>query len=208
MTATDPSNINGMVVYLPSRVTYPTGVNFRFAYTNYAQIKQIEKAVPAITGQGAERVIARTAFNVVECLDPNAPPNSPNYCLPQADVPYFTNRTEWAENWQGGQTQTYLYYFNYGSPQVIVDPTGRQFKLQTVNQTISTEIWALNAGSHTKRDEATFIHDNQGYYSNLRPQETKTSALTGTSYSTKQHRAADCHDDLRFCGSSESNDAA
>ena len=71
-------------------------------------------------------------------------------------------------------------------PHTIVEPTGRQFKLQTVNQTISTEIWALNAGSHTKRDEATFIHDNLSYYSNLRPQETKTSALTGTSYSTKK----------------------
>lgn len=188
VTATDPGNINGTVVYLPSRVTYPTGVNFRFAYTNYAQIKQIEKAVPTLTGQGAERVIARTTFNVVECLDPNAPPNSPNYCSPQADTPHFTQRTEWAENWQGGQSQYYLYYFNnYDAPHVITDPTGRQFKLRTVNQTISTEIWAQNTGNHTKKDSATFIHDNLSYYSNLRPQETKTGAVTGTGYTEKEN---------------------
>ncbi|MDX2040328.1 MAG: RHS repeat-associated core domain-containing protein [Acidobacteriota bacterium] len=185
VTATDPSNINGTVVYFPSRVTYPTGVNFRFSYTNYGQIKQIEKAVPGITGQGLDRVIAKTTFNVVECLDPNAPPNSPNYCLPQADVPYFNVRTEWAENWQGGQTQYYQYLFNYGSPYVITDPTGRQFKLQNLNETMYTEIWAQNAGNHTKKDTVIFIHDNLSYYSNLRPQETRATAQTGTSYVTK-----------------------
>ena len=189
VSATDPSNINGSVVYFPSRITYPTGVNFRFSYTNYGQIKQIEKAVPGITGQGLDRVIARTSFNVVECLDPNAPPNSPNYCIPQADVPYFNVRTEWAENWQGGQTQTYQYYFNqnsgYGLYHHIIDPTGRQFKLQNQNLTMYTEIWAQNAGNYTKKDTVIFIHDNLSYYSNLRPQETRATALTGTSYVTK-----------------------
>ena len=183
---TDPATINNTQVYFPVRVTYPTGAAYQFSYTSYGQINAVAKIAPTISGQGGERAVAQTGFPVAHCVDLNAPPNSPNYCQPQADVPYFTNRTEWAENWQGGQTQTYLYYFNYGSPHVIVDPTGRQFKMQTVNQTISTEIWALNAGSHTKRDEATFIHDNLSYYSNLRPQETKTSALTGTSYSTKK----------------------
>ncbi|MBS1791530.1 MAG: RHS repeat protein [Acidobacteria bacterium] len=184
--ATDPSTINGTAVYLPSRVTYPTGINFRFTYTNYAQIKLIEKAVPALTGQAAERVIAKTGFNVAECVDLNAPSNSPDYCIPQADTPYFTSRAEWAENWQGGNTQTYLYYFNSGSPHVILDPTGRQFKLQTTGQTISTEIWAPSAGNYTKRDEVTFTDDGLSYYSNLRPQETKKTALTGTSYSEKK----------------------
>ncbi|HQR33723.1 MAG TPA: RHS repeat-associated core domain-containing protein [Blastocatellia bacterium] len=190
ITATDPSNINGMVVYLPSRVTYPTGINFRFTYTNYAQIKLIEKAVPTISGQSSERVIAKTGFSVAECVDLNAPSNSPNYCVPQADVPYFTTRTEWAESWRGGATQTYLYYFNqnsgYGSYHVVVDPTGRQFRLQTVNQTISTEIWAPSAGNYTKRDEVTFAHDNLSYYANLRPQESKKIALTGSSYVEKK----------------------
>ncbi|MBS1791291.1 MAG: RHS repeat protein [Acidobacteria bacterium] len=171
---------------LPSRVTYPTGINFRFTYTNYAQIKLIEKAVPTLTGQAAERVIAKTGFNVAECVDLNAPPNSPDYCIPQADTPYFTSRSEWAENWQGGNTQTYLYYFNSGSPHVILDPTGRQFKLQTSSQTISTEIWAPSAGNYTKRDEVTFTDDGLSYYSNLRPQESKKTALTGSSYVEKK----------------------
>ncbi|MGH9798734.1 MAG: hypothetical protein ACRD82_00060, partial [Blastocatellia bacterium] len=187
---TDPSNINGTAVYLPSRVTYPTGINYRLTYTNYGQIKLIEKAVPTLSGQGSERVIAKTGFNVAECVDLNAPPNSPNYCLPQTDAPYFTNRTEWAESWQGGQTQTYLYYFNQNSGSgpyhEVVDPTGRRFQMQTTNLTIANRIIAPNAGNPTKTDEVTFIHDNLSYYSNLRPQESKKTALTGSSYVEKK----------------------
>ncbi|MGH9802780.1 MAG: hypothetical protein ACRD82_20625, partial [Blastocatellia bacterium] len=187
---TDPSNINGTAVYLPSRVTYPTGINYRFTYTNYGQIKLIEKAVPTLSGQGSERVIARTSFNVAECIDPNAPPESPNYCLPQGGAPYFTNRTEWAENWQGGQAQSYQYYFNqdsgYGPYHDIIDPTGRRFQVQSSGLTLTTRIWAQNAGNWTKKDEVTFIHDSLGYYSNLRPQESKKTALTGSSYVEKK----------------------
>ncbi|MEK7831169.1 MAG: hypothetical protein AAB401_08800, partial [Acidobacteriota bacterium] len=53
--------------------------------------------------------------------------------------------------------------------------------------TLSTRIWAQNAGNWTKKDEVTFIHDNLGYYSNLRPEETKKTAETGGgSYSEKK----------------------
>ncbi|MBL8188465.1 MAG: hypothetical protein JNK38_10685, partial [Acidobacteria bacterium] len=122
---TDPATINNTQVYFPVRVTYPTGAAYQFGYTSYGQINSIAKVAPPISGQGNERAVAQTTFPVNHCADLNAPPNSPDYCLPQTGSPYFTSRTEWAENWQGGQTQTYQYYFNYGSPHVIVDPTGR-----------------------------------------------------------------------------------
>jgi hypothetical protein len=47
---TDPPNINGAQVYLPSRITYPNGVNFRIGYTSYAQINYVGRWVPTITG--------------------------------------------------------------------------------------------------------------------------------------------------------------
>jgi hypothetical protein len=72
-----------------------------------------QKWVPTITGQGAERLIASTTFNL-----PGYDPNQP-----LIDCPSFSTRTEWAENWQGGTTAVYT----YGSG--VTDPTGRQFPM-------------------------------------------------------------------------------
>ena len=58
----DPANINGVSVYFPVKVTYPTGINYQFSYTSYGQISAIQKWVPTISGQGGERPIAQTAF--------------------------------------------------------------------------------------------------------------------------------------------------
>jgi hypothetical protein len=57
----DPANINGTAVYLPNRITYPNGANYRFIYTGYGQINKIEKWVPTISGQGNARMVAYTS---------------------------------------------------------------------------------------------------------------------------------------------------
>lgn len=77
---TDPATINGSQVYLPVRISYPTGVNYRFGYTGYGQINSIQKWIPTITGQGNERVIASTSFNL--------PGYDPNYA--HSNCPYFS----------------------------------------------------------------------------------------------------------------------
>ena len=53
-------DVSTTTAYLPSRLMYPTGTNLRFYYTSYGQIHKWEKWVPTITGQGSERMIART----------------------------------------------------------------------------------------------------------------------------------------------------
>src|SRR5262249_13146565 len=95
---TDPPNINGAQVYLPVRITYPMGVNFRIGYTSYGQINTVVKWVPTITGQGAERFVAQTSLAMPQCVNPG----NPNTC-PFPQGLYFSSRSEWAENWQGGQ---------------------------------------------------------------------------------------------------------
>ncbi|MEK7830571.1 MAG: hypothetical protein AAB401_05755, partial [Acidobacteriota bacterium] len=129
---TDPININNTLVYFPTRVTYPTGMAYQFGYTSYGQINAVVKIAPSLTGQGGERAIAQTNFPVTHCVDLNLPQESPNYCYPQTGAPYFTFRTEWAENWRGGQAQTYQYYFDQNSGNGpyhdIIDPTGRRFQ--------------------------------------------------------------------------------
>ncbi|MFN8003432.1 MAG: hypothetical protein U0X75_20730 [Acidobacteriota bacterium] len=153
--AVDPSNINGTQVYLPSRITYPTGVNLRLGYNNYGQMTGVEKWVPAISGQGAERKIAGTSFNYTTL----------GYC------PYLTNRNEQAENWQGGQAQVYAYGQNGDS---VTDPTGRYFVAQISGLTQSLFTWGAGQGNWTKKEQITYEQDaGLSYRSNPRPTESK-----------------------------------
>jgi hypothetical protein len=162
--ALDPVAINGTQVYLPSRITYPNGINYRFTYTSYGQVTQIQKWVPTITGQGNERIVASTTFNL-----PGYDPNQP-----LIDCPTFSTRTEWAENWQGGTTALYT----YGSG--VTDPTGRLFAYSKSGLTMTSYIWAPGAGNWTKKDEVTYEQDTGlSYASNLRPIETKTTSFSG-----------------------------
>lgn len=187
----DPSNINNTNVYFPTRITYPTGVNYQFGYTSYGQINTFLKVVPTITGQGAERPVAQTALvGVAHCIDLNAPENSPNYCNPMADLPRFTQRQEKAEGWMGATAanwsttapfQTYQY-----SGGDIYDPTGRRFLIQTAGMTQTVSIFAPSAGSFTKKDEATYTSDGGlSYLSNLRVAQTKATAQTGSGVQIK-----------------------
>jgi len=190
--AADPSNINGTDVYFPVRVTYPTGINYRFSYTSYGQINTFQKWVPGISGQGDERPVAQTALvGVAHRIDLNAPENSPNYCNAIADLPRFFQRQEKAEGWMGATAanwstnaatfQTYQY-----SGGDIYDPTGRRFLVQTTGMTQTVSIFAPSAGSFTKKDEATYTSDsNLSYLSNLRVAQTKSTAQSGSGFQTK-----------------------
>ncbi|MGH9844541.1 MAG: S8 family serine peptidase, partial [Blastocatellia bacterium] len=154
-TNTDPANLNGAQVYFPSRITYPTGVNFRFSYTGYGQVISIEKWVPAITGQGAERKIASTTFY---------------YYDPSLGTQYFSQRNEWTENGPGGSYQ-YDYDTLYGHE--LTDPTLRRFRVLKNGMTFTTRIFAPGADNHTRMDEAAYISDSGvSYLSNPRVSQT------------------------------------
>ncbi|MGE0102419.1 MAG: hypothetical protein AB7U64_08840, partial [Blastocatellales bacterium] len=161
----DPSPINGTTIYVPSRITYPSGVNYRFSYTSYGQINSIQKWVPTISGQGFERNIANTSFNL-----PNYDPNNA-----QNDNPHFTSRTEWAENWQGGNTVGYNYTYNATPNLHYISGANRLFKVSTNNLIHEVSIEANGANGPTKKDRITFISDSGlTYLSNLRPQQIDT----------------------------------
>jgi RHS repeat-associated protein len=163
--ATDPANINGTQVYFPVRLTYPTGVNYRFGYTSYGQINSIQKWVPTITGQGAERMIASMSLNM--------PTYNPSQ--PQVNCPTFSSRTDWAENWQGGQAQSYQYTYFGADGHTITDPLSRVFKVNNNSATLSVKLVGPGGGGYVKQDEATYITDSGvPYQSNPRVSETKT----------------------------------
>jgi hypothetical protein len=65
---------------VPSRITYPTGVNLRFYYTSYGQVHLLEKWVPTISGQGNERRIAYSRLGV-SSVNNASYPASPFYLL-------------------------------------------------------------------------------------------------------------------------------
>jgi RHS repeat-associated protein len=127
----DPGTIGGNVVWLPSRVDYPTGENYRFYYTSYAQMYLVEKWVPAISAQGAERRVGYTRYNLPSYNGQSYPANP----LVTADAgaqnrcPTFTQRKEWAENWNDGNEASYNYEFAAdGSYSKLTDPAGRVYR--------------------------------------------------------------------------------
>jgi hypothetical protein len=125
---TDPY-MNDAEVYVPIRVTYQNGVNYRLFYTSYAQVYLMEKWVPA-AGQDPERRVAYTKYNLPSYFATGVPdhPDNPDPINQDtsalSDAPGFTTRKEWAENWNNNAEATYSYYFtsNYSK---ITDPLGR-----------------------------------------------------------------------------------
>ncbi len=165
---TDPSNINGVQVYMPVRITYPTGGSYRFSYTSYGQINAIQKWAPGVNGQGGERMVASTSVNL---------PTYAQYEY-QGDCPRFYLRTEWAENWQGGQAQVYEYYFDDFTGYNVLAPLSRHFSVR-INGLVHTSV-ASGTGL-TKTETTTYVADSgPTYLSNLRVTEAKVS-MTGIS---------------------------
>jgi hypothetical protein len=77
-------DLSGTTVYLPSRITYPTGVNLRFLHNSYGQVTKVEKWVPTLSGQGTERMVAYSSLTHGSAVDRS---------------PSLTTRGENAENW-------------------------------------------------------------------------------------------------------------
>ncbi len=94
-------DVSGTSVYVPSRITYPTGMNLRFAYNTYGQVNQIEKWVPTISGQGSERRIAHSTLTLATMM---ALGNG----IGLDRSPFLQSRGEFAEN-SGLGTSAYGY---------------------------------------------------------------------------------------------------
>jgi RHS repeat-associated protein len=163
--ALDPSTINNTQVWLPSRLTYPTGISLRFSYNSYAQMTGITKWVPTISNQGAERAIASASFSA---LTPET----------WGDCPNFSGRTDWAENWG---TQNYAFIATFPE---VVDPSGRVFRsyingLEHRLETYPSSQWP-GPGNGEKIDSTVYEQDaGLSYRSNPRAVERRT-ALSNT----------------------------
>ncbi|MEK7830863.1 MAG: hypothetical protein AAB401_07245, partial [Acidobacteriota bacterium] len=173
----DPSGINNSTIYLPSSVTYPTGNNYRFYYTSYAQMWAIEKWAPTVAGQGTERSIAYTTYALPSINGVSYPSRSGamSDSTAKGDCPAFTGRTEQAENWNGGTAVAYSYNVTVPSDSTVTDPAGRIYRSQsgTLSQTttIYADAAAYTAGTYLKRFTTTYEDDGLGYQSNVRQTE-------------------------------------
>ena len=187
---TNPVNINGAQIYLPSRLTFPTGVQHRFHYNGYAQIDRIEKWVPSIANQGVARRVAYTRFEFN--LDGGFQPT---------DCPSFAIRFDQAENWQGGSEQRYDYSYGiddsgsasppYDHYHSVSDPSGRVFKLFYSGLVRIKATYAPNTSTPSKEERVTYTQDSGLLYaSNLRVQQTRisdnASSVQKTSYGYTQ----------------------
>ena len=123
------TDVSTTTAYLPSRLTYPTGVNLRLGYNGYGQVTALEKWVPAITGQGSERIIARTSFGTNYVTDASPSISSRN----ENNENWLNNTVGWAGN-PGGAYYLYEYgtntatvmepYMNGGTDRHIITTAG------------------------------------------------------------------------------------
>lgn len=182
---TDPNPVNNTVVWQPWFLTYPSGANTRFFYTSYGQMYLVEKWAPTVSGQGQERRIAYTRYDLPSVNDYSAPagagvsPGSANNNAVQTDCPQFANRYEWAEYWNNSAVATYAYNFNTAANYTtITDPLGRLYRTD------------LNPGSNPQivvsRMYTNATSYNNGNGTPLKTISTTYSKDTGPSYTANQ----------------------
>ncbi|MGH9798797.1 MAG: hypothetical protein ACRD82_00385, partial [Blastocatellia bacterium] len=157
----DPPTINGTQVWMPSKVTYPNGTNLRFLYNSYGQMYEMDKFVPTINGQGAERQVALTRFAF-----PAHAAGSFDF-----DCPSFRARYEGAENWQNWALSAYTY--GYDDPPNVSDPSGRTFKVTITG--LQHKLEMTPQSGEGKTDFTTYEQDaGLAYRSNPRVVERKS----------------------------------
>ncbi|HKX27213.1 MAG TPA: S8 family serine peptidase [Blastocatellia bacterium] len=201
----NPANINGQTVWMPWFIEFPNRMNYRVFYTSYCQAYQIEKWVPAIDGQGPERPVAETWYDLPSINGqsmPGGPPRGPaNVNTAQTDCPEFATREEWAENWSRDETgwvtvgsyqwARYSYYFftdSGGAHTRITDPIGRIYRtdVSTDGLTHIDRVWANNAAYGTDDSTGTALRTATTTYESaadgLRPTQI---VITDGSYTRK-----------------------
>jgi RHS repeat-associated protein len=170
----DPPTINGTQVWLVSRITYPTGLNFRFSYNGQGVCQQIQKWVPAINGQGVgPRMLAQTSFTFAT--------NESQMLLAEHRV---KTRSESAENWQGGLSVAKTYHYATGSiegyslqvhePTLQHEQSARSHYFNITPTQVRSRVKASTpAGSTALKDEIVTYTSDQGlsYLSNQRVTE-------------------------------------
>lgn len=181
----DPSTITSTQVYLPTRITYPSGANLRFYYTSYAQMYLLEKWAPTVSGQGTERRVAYTRFNLPSYNGTSYPTNTlvTSDASGQTDNPRFTTRAEQAENWQSGTAQdyTYAYTSDVGYNQVT-DPLGRKHRASLSSMTQTFQTFPSGSSTSSKTVQLEWQQDSGlSYQSNARPLDRQVTDGTNSS---------------------------
>jgi hypothetical protein len=139
----------------------------------------IEKWAPTVSGQGQERRIAYTRYDLPSINDYSAPsgavalPGSANNNAVQTDCPQFATRYEWAEFWNNSTTAAYTYSFNSGFS-TVTDPLGRIYRTDLItsgNPQVSVSYVFTNAttynngnGTPLKTITTTYIKDTGPTY--------------------------------------------
>jgi len=191
-TNLDPATINGTNVYLPTKITYPTGYQFRFYYNSYAQLYLIEKWAPTVSGQGNERRIAYTYFTIPSVNGASYPaaPLVTVQDIAPGDCPRFMFRYEQAENWMSGNPQGYRYDYDQnggGAPPYdwynrVQDPLGRVYRQYSSGLYRNSIFYGLGEGVNPTRTEQVQYTQDTGvsYVSNARVFEKKVYDSSNT----------------------------
>jgi hypothetical protein len=168
----------GQQIWEPWLIEFPNGMSYRFFYTSYCQVYQIEKWAPDIEGQGQGYCMAYGWYDLPS-IDGQSEPGgalkaASNNNTAQTGCPKFARRADWAKNWDNEAEATHLYsYFGDASNNSakIVDPLGRVYRTDVT----------LDGLTHTSRvwvDETSYGSDaSPGQALKTITRSIKTSAM-------------------------------
>ncbi len=154
----DPPDIEGEQIVEPWYIEFQNGMNYRFFYTSYCQAYQIEKWAPAIDGQGIDRCVAYSWYDLPSVGRQSEPPGAlkepADNDTPQSECPRFAERIDWAEFWNNSQEAAHNYsYFDItdGKGAKIIDPLKRVYRtdVSTDGLTQTSRVWADEASYGT-----------------------------------------------------------
>lgn len=166
---------NGSIIPVIDWVGLPDGSYHKFTYTAWGQVSRI-------THYAADSVVNGVATD-------SHPLNYTNYNLPadnssQSDCPRFTQRTDWAENWNvqpGAPTTATINYGTEGggTTKTVTLPDGTIQKVMFYTDgwqrglTSGTETWS--GGAKQKWTSATWTQDDPYLAYRLNPRPTDTN---------------------------------
>jgi RHS repeat-associated protein len=102
---------NGTVLALPTQVNLDDGSSYQFTYNTWGQVYQISHIAP----DGHQ--LAYTLYNL--------PTDASS---PQSDCPRFTEKSEWAQDWNGGAEAVTQLGVDSDGGQVMITPDGTRYK--------------------------------------------------------------------------------
>ncbi len=163
---------NGTTISVLTQVGLDDGSRYNFAYTSWGQVYRMARSTQDAMSNWVER--AYLSYNLPQ-----------NASLAKSDCPRFSERRDWAENWNGNAEAILTFVFDpYGSGSQVTTPDGtiykELFESDSWRKGLNKETQVWSGGSKKKWTTITWTQDNESLAYRLNPRPTETNVYDDT----------------------------